>query len=223
MDKAPFELNGRQRALVEALSQKDTRLAEMYLSALVVLRDGDNPDRFAQACYSLRELMEKIPRWYAAVPAAEQVPRMGDKVGDLAKQWRRARTGSNTFTAGGWRGTIDPPLEDALRAIDEFFAWLEKDRPMRKERTAGMFRKLDPMRLPLPSKIEQLRVEEWSSCREYFEDVAHHNIMTAPEDIGKWLYFLEGFLLDLIRPRTFEKHEEIDTIIQHGEGNANPR
>src|SRR4029077_18363670 len=78
--RRPFALDGRQKTLVEALSEKDARLGQMYVGALMVLENQGNPESLAQACHSLRELMEKIPRWYEAVPAPEQVPRLNDRV-----------------------------------------------------------------------------------------------------------------------------------------------
>jgi hypothetical protein len=221
--RRPFALDGRQKTLVEALSEKDARLGQMYVGALMVLENQDNPESLAQACHSLRELMEKIPRWYEAVPAPEQVPRLNDRVRALEKRWKSARNKTKCISDGKWGGTIDRALAIALAAIEDFFGQIANDMPMRKERTAGMFRKLDPLRLPLPTRIEELRVREWSDCRDYLIEVAHHNAPTAPEELAKWLYFLEGFLLDLIRPRTFEKHKDIDEIVEQGERNADPR
>lgn len=220
--KFKFELSGTQTAFLEALSQKDGRLAEMYLGALIVLEDQNNPDKLAQACHSLRELMEKIPRWYEAVPAAEQLPTLGVKVRELATAWERMLRNSVNKSSGGWAGNIDKSLEKFLRGLEEFFDWFKKNKPMRGHRAAGLLRKLDPMGLPLPKKIEELRVKEWSECREYFENVAHHNISASLEEIGGWLRFLEGFLLDLVRPRTFEKHDRFDAIIKRGETNGQP-
>lgn len=221
--RRPFELDGRQKGLVEALSKKDIRLGEMYRGALIVLGNPDNPESLAQACHSLRELMEKIPTWYEAVPAPEQVPRLTDRVRALEKKWKSARQKTTCISDGKWSGTIDKALATALTEVEGFFGLIANDMPMRKERTAGMFRKLDPLRLPLPTKIEQSRVKEWSDCRDYLIDVAHHKVPTAHEELAKWLYFLEGFLLDLIRPRTFEKHKDIDQIVEQGERNADPR
>lgn len=223
--QAPLELGGRQRVLAEALSEKDPRLAWMYLGALTALEGSGNPDAVAQACHSLRELMEKIPRWYPdiAVPAPEQLPRMNDKVRALSEKWKRMRARTQCLNNGTWGGPIDGDLATVLKVADDFFAWLETDRPLRRLRTVEMFRTLDPMQLPLPTRIAELRVDEWSSCRDYLVKVAHHDITATHQEVNAWVYFLEGFLLDLIRPRTFEKHEGIDTIVKEGEQNADPR
>lgn len=220
--RRPFELTGSQKALVKALSEKDIRLGEMYTGALMALENSDNPESLVQACHSLRELMEKIPQWYETVPAPEQLPRLNDKMHALEQKWKSMIKKTSCFSNGAWSGTIDKSLGAALRGVEEFFSWRAKDMPMRNARTAGLLRKLDPLRLPLPTKIEELRVKEWSECREYFVQVSHHNVATLPEELPKWLYFLEGFLLDLIRPRTFEKHKEMDALVEQGERSANP-
>jgi hypothetical protein len=219
---SPPNFDARQRALVEALSQKDDRLAEMYIGALVTLDNPDNPDGIEQACHSLRELMEKIPKWYAELPTAEQLPRMGDKVRSLAVKWGRTRKKSKCVNGATWTGVIDQVLQKTLMEIDTFFAWFEEDFPSRKSRTAGMLRKIDPMGLPLPVQIKELRVTEWSLCRDYFIAVAHHNTDATSQEVKKWIYVLENFLLDLFRPRTFEKHSQIDAIVEQGERNAKP-
>jgi hypothetical protein len=220
--RRPLELTGSQKTLAKALSDKDLRLGEMYRGALIAFANSDNPESLAQACHSLRELMEKIPQWYEAVPAPEQLPRLNDKVSALEEKWKRMIAKTKCVSNGAWTGSIDRSLEVLLMEIEEFFSWHAHDKPMRKERTAVLFRQLDPLRLPLPTKIiEESRVEEWSECRNYFVQVSHHNRTSTPEECSRYVYFLEGFLLDLIRPRTFEKHKEMDEIIERGEQNAN--
>src|SRR5580658_5430460 len=90
--KRPFTLTSGQSALIQALSEKDVRLGEMYRGALVVCANAEGPEALVQACHSLRELMEKIPFWYETVPAAEQLPRLNDKVQALEDNWKRALT-----------------------------------------------------------------------------------------------------------------------------------
>jgi hypothetical protein len=223
--RAPFQLSGRQRELAEALSEKDPRLADMYIGGLAALDDSGNPDALAQACQSLRELMEKIPRWYPGVPvpAPEQLPSMNHKVRAFAEKWKRMREKTRCLNSGSWGGPVDGHLAAALKVADDFFAWLETDRPMRRQRTTEMFRALDPMGLPLPATVEEARAREWSSCRDYFVNVAHHHIAATHEEVGRRVQFLEDFLLDLIRPRTFEKHADIDTIVKEGETDADSR
>ncbi len=218
--QAPFELSGRQRVLAEALSEKDLRLAAMYLGALTALAGSGNPDALAQACHSLRELMEKVSAWYASVPAPEQLPRMDDKVRALERRWEQMRENTVCLNDGNWGGEIDGHLRAWLQDVGEFFAWLRTDRPERNKRATEMFRKLDPMGLPLPTMIEDQRLQEWSLCRKSFVEVSHHRSAVEPEEVSRRVSVMEDILLDLISPTTFKKHADIDAIVEMGEHDA---
>jgi hypothetical protein len=221
--RAPFELSGRQRVLADALSEKDPRLAAMYLGALTALDGSGNPDALAQACHSLRELMEKVSTWYASVPAPERLPRLGDKVSALEGRWERMRENTACLNNGNWGGEIDGPLRAWLQDAEKFFGWRRADRPERDKRTTEMFKKLDPTGLPLPPVIEDQRLQEWSLCRECFVKVSKHGSAVGPEEVRRRMSVMEDILLDLIRPATFEKHADIDAIVEKGESGADPR
>ncbi len=89
-----FQISGKQRFLYEALSERDTqlaneqgkKLADMYLGALRVLADEHNPDRLPLAAHGIRELLEKLPR-YLKVPtqaaAPKKLPSLKEKVQHL--------------------------------------------------------------------------------------------------------------------------------------------
>ena len=61
MSDFKLQLLPHQRALLKALETKDKALGSMYYGALKVMNDNGNPDRFALAAHSIRELMEKLP------------------------------------------------------------------------------------------------------------------------------------------------------------------
>src|SRR5262249_46050749 len=215
----PLQLSGQQRALYGALSEKDERLAGMYLGSLLVLRQIENPDLLALAAHGLRELMEKLPR-YRDLPVTAKPPSLKEKVRNLLQSWSNTAKHSQCLLDPAWSGTIDGPLLKFLKRAQEFFSWFESEHPTRKQQTAKVLRSLDPMDRPLPAPIEQLRIEEWDKCHNYFEGVSHHTIPSSPEDFVLWLAVLDHFLLDRLRPRTFEDHTEIDRIISEGEANA---
>ena len=61
----PLKLTDQQRAVLEALQDKETKkypLSNWYLGALYALDNPHNPDRISHAAHSLRELIEKLPR-----------------------------------------------------------------------------------------------------------------------------------------------------------------
>jgi hypothetical protein len=212
-------LSGQQRALYEALVKKDQRLANMYLGSLLVLDHTHNPEHLAHASHSLRELMEKLPM-YLDMPVPAQLPTLKDKVQQLRQIWDHTYRHSTCRGDPGWQGSIDKPLLKLLTKMEEFFGWFAADRPTRKQRTSKILRNLDPAGLPLPKPIENLHVEEWDRCHDFFEAGAHHKAVES-EEFKIWLAFLERFLLDQILPRTFEDHLILDQIIREGEADAN--
>ena len=214
-------LSGRRWALYEALAARDLKLADMYFGAFSVLNQEGNPDRLALTSHGVRELMEKMPR-YLDLPVPPEGPRLGDKVRSLVPVWEKVLSRSNWSGNDGWVGTIDEVLREFLRKARELFAWFNVERPMRRERMTRVIRGLDPSGRSLPPPIEKLHVDEWVEYHDYFNDVAHHRITPTSEDFELWLGALESFLLDRLRPRTFEDLEIIDLIIKEGEGNAQP-
>ena len=215
----PPSLSGQQRALYEVLVKKDQRLANMYLGALLVLENTYNPEYLVHASHSLRELMEKLPM-YLDMPVPARLPTLKVKVQQLEQVWNHTYKHSKCRGIPGWQGSIDPPLIKLLTKMEEFFGWFTSERPTRKQRTSTILRKLDPVGMPLPKPIEDLRIEEWDQCHDYFEAIAHHKSVEI-EELKVWLASLERFLLDQLIPRTFEDLSILDQIISEGESDAN--
>jgi hypothetical protein len=208
-------LSGAQRALYEALARLHTTLADMYYGALLVFAQTDNPDHLAQAAHSLRELMEKLPR-HVNVPLDRKGSSMTERVRKLQAKWiklsNEGKRDGKSLKAGS---EIGEGLESFLDCAKEFFAWVEIERPSRKNRTAKVVRSLDPVTRPLPAAIEDLRIKEWETCHDYLENVSHHT--WSAEELDRWISALERYLLDKLCPRTFEDHAALDAIIKKGE------
>jgi len=201
-------LADHQRALLAVLRERDPAPASRYLGALQVLDDSTNPDRLALAAHGIRELMQELPRYFnLPIPIRD---RMGDKVRDLRQAWAAAQ--DNVSATAPLPGTVWKKLESLM-------AWLDVERPTWKQKTARMLRELDPAGRRLPPPVEKLRVEEWLECHKFFVEAAHHRGCTS-DDLENRLDRVERFMLDLIRPRTFENADAIDALIQEGEGNA---
>ena len=214
------QLSGRQRTLYEALSEKEQSLADMYLGSLMTLQQTGNPDSLALAAHGLRELIEKLPR-YLDAPVNTNSPSLKGKVQELAQSWNNALGRSRCHSDLNWSGDIDRPLLGFLRKAHEFFEWFKAERPTRRQQTANALRELDPLEQPLPASIEELRIEEWDVCHNFFQKVSHHNASSSHNEFSGFLSAFEIFLLDRLRPRKFEDHAEIDRIISEGETDAN--
>ena len=62
-----FRFDSSQRTVHEALARQDSRLADMYFGAIFALAHPENPEARVHATHSLRELMEKLPRYNHAL------------------------------------------------------------------------------------------------------------------------------------------------------------
>jgi len=210
-------LTGRQRALVEALGDR-TELITFYLGARRVLEDESNPDRLAQAAHSVRELLEKSPKYFD-VPGPKGGSNLKSEAKNLDAAWARALKNSHCLDDGKWSGEIDGSLRKFLGKAKKFFEWLNDERPPRVEEARGFLRRTDRGPYPLPDRIESLRLQEWDEYREFFVAAAHHGGVTA-EDLDRWIASFEDFLLKQLAPPTFEDRGEIRRIVAEAEGRA---
>ena len=209
-------LSGQEIALYNALADKEQLLAAMYLGALMAYSQLENPVRFALTGHSLRELLDKLPT-YIDVPVPAKPGNLKSEVQTLADSWKNMVKRTKCLSEAGWQGDIDGHLQKFLGKTSSFIDWFATERPLRRERAATTLRTLDPMKTPMPPRIESLRVDEWYEYYGYFAGVAHHG---EAVDFDNWKTRLERFLVDLLIPRTFEDHALIDELIREGEKNA---
>lgn len=66
------ELSALQKLVYDNLVKQDSRLGNIYLGALRVLRDKDNPDRIPQAAHSIREISGVLTRKVQLGPEDEE-------------------------------------------------------------------------------------------------------------------------------------------------------
>ncbi len=213
-----------QRRLHEALLARDRELADMYVGALVVLgaggEGGGSPDSFAQAAHSVRELMRLLPRRIRKVPMQAGGERMGDRVGNLRTEWDKAMAQSACHRDGKWSGAIDMPLSRFLTKAGAFFQWLKQERPSHRDAVGEMLRKLDPSGVQVPRSLEEEVLRTWRDLYGFFNRVAKHDVRPPADKFEEELGRLEGTLLKVLRPRTFEDFDEIDRIVEEGERDA---
>ncbi len=201
------ELSGRARQLWEALSDIDEQLGHMYLGALDVLQHGANPDRLALAAHGIRELIEKLPR-FLDLPATEnRGPAMREQARSLAAAW--AKLGPSVIDGDG---LLTSSGEKLLGKLADFCEGVGAD-PTRKQAATAAVSRLDLNPLKLPPPIQDLHVSEWSTIEGFFIGVAHHTKTTDDDEIEQYLAALDRFLLDRLRPRTFEDFAAIDELL----------
>jgi hypothetical protein len=210
------QLTGRQRALLDAFSEVDARLAKMFLGALTVLEQQSNGERFAQAAHTLRELINRLPASLGlTTPAMNE--RLGDRLGKPEQAWSAALAQSGCRDGNRWSGTIDPPLARALLAIGEFFEWKSEHRPRRRTEMTQTIRRLDASGRQLPERIESMVVNQWGVTREYFIGVCHYNVEPEEREFFGYLDVFEEFLINRLRPRTFADFDAVDAVIEEAE------
>jgi hypothetical protein len=201
------ELSGRARQLWEALSDIDEQLGHIYIGALDVLQHGANPDRVALAAHGIRELIEKLPR-FLDVPATEnRGPGLREQARTLAAAW--AKLGPSVIDEDG---VLTSSGEKMLGKLADFCEGVGAD-PTRKQAATAAVSRLDLNPLKLPPPIQDLHVSEWSTIEGFFIGVAHHTKATDDDEIKQYFAALERFLLDRLRPRTFEDFAAIDELL----------
>lgn len=209
-------LASQQQALLAALIDRDPRLGVMYLGGLSVLRQEGNPDCEALAAHAIRELMEKLPQ-YVDVPTREKPKKpasLGVKVRELSGHWAGVSVEALSADA------ISAKLRKFHIRVKEFFDWFEEGFPMRREQTAAALRRLDATGQSLPRPIEEEHIKYWGECNDFFQLVSHHRRPCSREEFETRLDDLERFLLDRMRPRTFDTFTTLDEIIAEGETDA---
>ncbi len=219
-EKSGFlRLTAKQKAFAERLGEKYPLLHRMYLGALGVLQQAENPDRFSLAAHGIRELMEKIPEYLDVdMPAHREDLRC--KVDELEKKWLKASAASECPKGGTWEGLIDPPLRAALREVGLFFDWRKNHMPRRRQEVGNVLKELDGTKKSLPEPLKNLNVEYWQEIQGFFLKVSHHRKTTDEQEFERWMDSFETFLLDRLSPRTFADIDEIDALIHQGKGNA---
>jgi hypothetical protein len=192
-------------------------VADLYLGALWALESNENPDRFAQAAHSLRELINAVPV-SVGVDVRALDERMGDRLAPLRESWQLTMIRTTNFDGVVWSGEIDGPLARFLERAEAFFSWLEEHRPRRRAEFADTLTRLDSSGRSLPPRLQDLNVQTWMEIRDYFIDVCHHRRSADRPEFDSWLEAFELFLLDRLRPRTFEDFDDIDAVITAAEG-----
>jgi hypothetical protein len=197
----------RQRVLLGVLVATDKNLGMMFVGAVMARATTDNPEYLQQASHSLRELINELPHHFADA-SVKSPDKLSDKVKVLAAKWRREPRVKNNSDEG---------LSDQfVGELEEFFDWEAGSFPARREVARRTVTRFDPSGRLLPQRIEERHADEWMDIRDFFVRSAHHSPCSA-DDFDRWYNAFESFMLARIKPRTFERADEIDALIREGE------
>ena len=215
-----LKLSTNQELLYKAFYEKSTDLAYMYMGALITLNQTSNPDNLAQSAHSIRELMEKLPK-YIDVQVQAQTESLKGKVIELKDIWDSSHRKTKCLEGQTWVGEIDRPIVKLLEKLASFFEWFELHSPRRKVEITKTLRGLDYFHGTLPQVLEERKINTWTEIKDYFQGISHHRT-TNTIDFAKRLETLETFLLNYFKPQTFLEFDTIDQIIREGEKYLSP-
>ena len=215
-EKPDILLSDKQQILLKHLLKIDQKLERMFMGALVVLKQNENPHKIQQSAYSMRELLGNIGKKslkYEGIDTKEY--KLVVKVTNLKEKWNISIRNTGCYKEDNkWIGNIDVHLNKLLDSLETFFNEYQKNRPTPKENFPVIKKHLDPLCIPLPNILYSLNAEKWRDFIYYFNNVLHHNISVEYSDFSKKMREFEDFMLDLCQPETYEDIEEIDSILE---------
>jgi hypothetical protein len=181
----------------------------MYIGALMARASEDNPDYLSQACHSVRELIDNLPKFFPMT--VKRTGTLKDQVISLQSAWEREPRVKN--------GSSEPLSERFAKKVEGLLKWFADNFPARREVARTTVRELDVSGRRMPQPIEDVRADEWMAIRDWFVASTHHGNCTA-EEFDQWIYQFEMFLLNLTKPRPFDNADIIDQLIAEGEGDG---
>lgn len=198
-------LNGKQKRLFEALTDKHPLAASLYYSAIITLRQDDNPCRHVMVAHVIREMVNKLPE-FMEVPQKEKPANIKVEVNKLKLAWDKC----SASTQHQWDESVSDNERSFFRKAKEFFDWYATEHEIRYERNVAFVRSLDTSTNRLPTLLESFRAKEWQTYYHYFSGVAH---LRESTELESWLEQLETFLLNSLVPRTFDDFKAIDDLL----------
>ena len=187
----------------------------MYLGGLQVLQDAANRDRVAQSAHSMRELMEKIGEIELPTAEGRSARRMKNEVFNLRDALAKAMRNSEGYSeSGGWTGPFDGHLYRFLKKLNDFFDWVDSDRPSRRAQFQRTLSHLDPSGRALAKPLRDRRYRAWRSMWDFFQDTSHHRASPGLNEFRERIRELEAFLISVLVPTTFDDLDAIDALLK---------
>lgn len=211
-----YELNARQMKLVEVLKAKDESLSNMFEGALDTLNNTRNPEHLPQAAHSIRELMEKLPR-YIDVQTSNKFD-IKNRVNQLIQYWEKIKGTCDNIIANELDNVeIDDKFRKFLNKVDTFFTDYNQHSPSKRKETADTLSTIDLSEIGLPESLMSLDCKKWLEFNMFFQGISHHGRKTTDEVFNQWLDAFERFLVERMVPQTFDSFDQLDELIAEGE------
>ena len=217
----------RQRLLLlEALREKDARIATIYEAVVHVIGSDDVPDQLSLAAHAMRELMERLPLAFD-LPTDEK-SQLFNRLDELEHVLVQAQIKSACRVTDGWQGSIDGPVAKVLAAVEELVDDRRRFWPSRTETAVELMNRLEPTLARRSTTLVKTDADVWLEMRRYFESVSHHHHVfeslatTAPEFDDR-VRTIEVLILNKLRPPTTADFQEIDRLMSQFLGQSNDR
>jgi hypothetical protein len=199
--RPPAGLSGRARELLAVLAREDEEARALYESALRVLDDLENPRRVRLAACGLRELLD-------AFHEEKKGESLGNRVRTLSDEWDEVKS-----SPGVSEGRLDPGFIASLTA---FFVAYKEDLPGKRKQASETIERRDPARRTAQPAVRDARGRDWMTLSGYFSNVLHGKIRPTEAEFRARLEALESFLLDWLRPTTFDDLSDMDDLLAEG-------
>ncbi len=214
----PNKPTGARASLMDVLGRRDPtgQLARTYWAAVLLLAGDRVPDHLCLAGHAMRELMDIVPR-YGDFLMTGRRPRRAQNIiaqaQELRQQWNALNINRGDKSTSD-AGEITLPLK-FHRALRRFFA--DPELQTKNERTDRDLMLLDPSGQPLPEQLQADMRNRWRAAYDFFSGTSHHHRPATIQEFEVHLTWIEGVLLDRLKPRTFENQAVLDSIIDEAE------
>jgi hypothetical protein len=211
--KIPAELKDftpKEKKLFELLVKRDEtgKLARMLQGAVKVMKDPDNPVRFAQAANTIRGIAEELLKLEEGIgDSAQSYVELKD-IGDLRKRFELIleKASAKIDNADDKSETLD----QAKNKFDQLIKVLSFGSKSRKRRLFGLLGA--DKDLKIVAEPVQNAAKKLTDIYRYFTDVLHAHRENEPEFDGNWILF-QDFLI-LVTSDFFEIAAEIQPFLE---------
>lgn len=211
--KIPAELKDftpKEKKLFELLAKRDDtgKLARMLHGAVKVMKDPDNPVRFAQAANTIRGIAEELLKLEEGIgDSAQSYVELKD-IEDLRKRFELIleKASAKIDNADDKSETLD----QAKNKFDQLIKVLSFGSKSRKRRLFGLLgadKDLKIVAAPVQNAAKKL-----TDIYKYFTDVLHAHRENEPEFDGNWILF-QDFLI-LVASEFFDIAAEIQPFLE---------
>lgn len=197
----------QQMRVFEELAGVHPDLGSYYYGAVAVLSDTSNPEGPYQAAHSLRELMEKLPK-YRDVDVAGGVGQLKQVAQRVQKWWLGRKVQGFRCHAG----QCELEGEELAGLLDELDSMLVRSMTRGQEAEAAL-RSFDPAGADVDSRT----LTDWRRLRGKLSDLSHHSDTIPPESASDLLVQFGSLFLSLASPTPSDDLSLLDEIMREVE------